>query len=191
MIKDFQYYLHVAAKNGPPRPGIILAIRMCLLALTRVEINDPLAQKRRLVVIVETDRCLPDAIQLVTGCRLANRTLKLKDTGKMAAVFVDVQKDRSLRLAARESANHKAIELFPGLERLEALSRAYRTLAEHELFCEQWVQVHLAPEDLPGYHGARVTCSQCGEGIAFRREVRAGGRILCRTCAAGGYYEPL
>ncbi|MGH3422151.1 MAG: FmdE family protein, partial [Streptosporangiaceae bacterium] len=82
------------------------------------------------------------------GCRLGNRTLKLKDTGKMAAVFMDVQRNRSLRLAVRESANHKAIELFPGLERLEALSRAYHTFAEHELFCEQWVRVHLASEDL-------------------------------------------
>lgn len=158
VIKDLQYYLDAATKNGPPRPGIILAVRMCLLALARLEINDLLAQKRRLVVFVETDRCLPDAVQLVTGCRLGNRTLKLKDTGKMAAVFVDVQEDRSLRLTARESANHKAIELFPGVERLEALSRAYRVFAEHELFCEQWVWVHLAPEDLPGYHAPRVIC---------------------------------
>jgi len=190
-MKDLQYYLNAAAKDRPARPGIILAIRMCLLALKRLELDDPPGQKRRLVVIVETDRCLPDAVQLVTGCRVGNRTLKVQDTGKMAAVFVDVQKDRALRLAAKESANRKAIELSPSLERDDALSRAYGLLADHELFREQWVRVGLAPEDLPGYHSPRVICSRCGEGIAFRREIQNEGRILCRTCAGGGYYELL
>jgi len=190
-MKDLTYYLDAASKNGPPRPGIILAIRMCLVALTRLDIHDPVRPKRRLVVIVETDRCLPDAVQLVTGCRLGNRTLKLQDTGKMGAVFIDLQNDRAIRLAALESANHEAAELFPALERTDALSRAYRVLADHELFSEQRVRVLLAPEDLPGYHAPRVICARCGESIAFRREAQEDGRIFCCTCAASSYYEVL
>ncbi|HEX5433121.1 MAG TPA: FmdE family protein [Candidatus Angelobacter sp.] len=190
-MKDLAYYLDAASRNGPPRPGIILAIRMCIVALTRLDIHDPLRPKRRLIVIVETDRCLPDAAQLVTGCRLGNRTLKLQDTGKMAAVFIDLQNDRAVRLAALESANRKAAELFPALEKADALSRAYKALTDRELFSEQRVRVPLAPEDLPGYHAPRVICSRCGEGIAFRRETQENGRIFCRTCAAGGYYKAL
>jgi formylmethanofuran dehydrogenase subunit E len=190
-MKDLQHYIDAAAKDGPPRAGIVLAIRMCLLALKRLEIDDLTGQKRRLVVVVETDRCLPDAVQLVTGCRLGNRTLKLKDRGKMAAAFIDLRSNRAIRLAARESANQEITRLSPNLERLEALSLAYRTLTDEELYHEEWVRVRLAPEDLPGYRAPRVICVECGEGIGFHREVQTGGRIVCRTCAGERYYDPL
>ena len=190
-MRDLEYYIDAAAKDEPPRPGIILAIRMALLALERLEISDPARHKKLLVVVVETDRCLPDAVQLVTGCRLANRSLKLRDLGKMAAVFVDLRTQRALRLAVRESANQRAAELFPDLGREEGLSRAYRSLSDEELFQEQWVRVRLGPQDLPGYRAPRVICMQCGEGIAFCRHVQVGDRTLCRTCAGEHYYEPL
>jgi formylmethanofuran dehydrogenase subunit E len=185
-------YIRAASRqDSPPRPGIILAIRMCLLALRRLETTVPTREKRSLIVIVETDRCLPDAVQLVTGCRLANRTLKLRDMGKMAAVFVNLETHRALRIAALESANEKASELYPEQERNEALSLAYRALGEEALFRVQSVEIQLPPEDLPGYRAPRVQCQECGEGVAFGREIRLGDRTLCRTCAGDGYYEIL
>ena len=69
--------------------------------------------------------------------------------------------------------------------------RAYREMPDTELFHAQWVRVTIGPEDLPGYKAARVTCSQCGEGISFKREVLREGRILCRACAGEKYYDPL
>jgi formylmethanofuran dehydrogenase subunit E len=36
-----------------------------------------------------------------------------------------------------------------------------------------------------------VVCAECGEGINFKREVTAGGRILCKACAGDRYYEIL
>ena len=77
-------YIAKASAKGPPRPGIILGIRMSVLAMRLLEIDDPSAYHRKLIVVVETDRCLPDVIELVIGCRLGNRTLKFRDWGKMA-----------------------------------------------------------------------------------------------------------
>ena len=191
LMEDLQYYVDAAAKDGPPKPGIILAIRMCLLALRKLEITDLAVQKRRLMVIVETDRRLPDAVQLVTGCRLGNRALKLRDWGKMAAAFIDLRNDRAIRLAARESANQKGTRLFPHLKKMEALSLAYRTLTDEDLYHEEWIKVPIAPEDLPGYRAPRIIFAECGEGVAFHREVRRDGRILCLTCAGARYYDPL
>jgi len=34
----------------------------------------------------------------------------------------------------------------------------------------------------------RVVCDGCGEGISYEREVRVGGRTLCRSCSGEGYY---
>jgi formylmethanofuran dehydrogenase subunit E len=189
-MKNFEECIQQVAKDGrPPMAGIILGIRMCLHALQQLGITDLTEHKRSLIVVVETDRCLPDAVQLVTGCRLGNRTLKFRDMGKMAATFVDLRGGRALRLAARES--DKAVQRFPSLARNEALSQAYRTLSDEELFRAEWVRVNFASEDLPGQRVPRVICEQCGEGIGFHREVHVTGRILCRACAGERYYDSL
>src|SRR6195952_1030089 len=75
--------------------GQILGVRMAMLALRRLGIEDPRSKtspdRKRLVTIVEIDRCATDAIGVVTGCRVGKRALKLRDWGKMAATFVDLQ----------------------------------------------------------------------------------------------------
>jgi formylmethanofuran dehydrogenase subunit E len=183
-------YLAKASTKGPPRPGIILAIRMCVLGMCLLEIDDPSAYHKKLIAIVETDRCLPDAVKLVTGCRLANRTLKLKDWGKMAASFLDLTSGRAFRVAAREHIEPDALREFKELPRDEALSQAYTAFTDRKLFESQPILVNLLPEDVPGYHAKRVLCERCGEGIGFSREVRMDGLTLCRACAGEAYWLP-
>ena len=67
---------------------------------------------------------------------------------------------------------------------------AYRTASVGELFKVERVTVSLEEADLPGRPRARVLCAECLEGVNDRREVcGADGRTLCRSCAAGGYYQ--
>ena len=188
-MKPLADYLREADKEGRPRSGIILGIRMVLRAMQALQISDPAEVHRQLIAFVETDRCLPDAVELVTGCRLGNRTLKFRDLGKMAATFLDLRTNRALRLAARESANQRALAVFKGLEKEEALSRAYREWPDEELFSWQPVAVELPTEERPGYRAPRVVCAECGEGISFRREVRRGSEVLCHSCAGECYYD--
>lgn len=71
--------------------GQILGVRLALLGLVKLGIDDPKGKDRkRLVTFVEIDRCATDAIAVVTGCRLGKRALKFRDWGKMAATFVDL-----------------------------------------------------------------------------------------------------
>jgi len=73
--------------------GQILGVRMAMLGLAKLGIDDPRGNKedrKRLVTFVEIDRCATDAIGVVTGCRLGKRALKFRDWGKMAATFVDL-----------------------------------------------------------------------------------------------------
>ncbi|OFV80588.1 MAG: hypothetical protein A3B65_06970 [Acidobacteria bacterium RIFCSPHIGHO2_02_FULL_67_57] len=189
-MKPLADYLREADKEGRPRSGIILGIRMVLRAMQELQIGDPAEVHRQLIAFVETDRCLPDAVELVTGCRLGNRTLKFRDLGKMAATFLDLRTNHAIRLAARETANQRALEVFKGLEKEEALSRAYREWPDEELFSWQPVAVELPTEERPGYRAPRVVCAECGEGISFHREVARAGRPLCRSCAGERYYEP-
>ena len=186
-----EYIERANVAHGHTCAGQILGIRLSLLGLKELGIDDPIKERKRLITIVEIDRCATDAVQLVTGCRLGKRALKFKDFGKVAATFVDLKTGRAIRIVAREESKQKARELFPELEKEEGQRRAYRQLPDDDLFTRQWVRVALPEEDLPGYRAPRVVCAQCGEGINFKREVQRDGRLLCRACAGERYYEPL
>ena len=198
--------------------GQILGVRMAVLACRLLDIHDPRSKqspdRKRLVTFVEIDRCATDAIAVVTGCRVGKRALRLRDWGKMAATFLDLSRPippgemggqpdffRALRLVALESSKQRAREIFPEMtDKNQQQMRAYRDLPDADLFAAQWVSVHLPPSEFPGFRGARVTCSVCGEGInfdRFRLTADAGddgsGEALCRGCAdvANRYYQPL
>jgi formylmethanofuran dehydrogenase subunit E len=173
--------------------GQILGLRLALCGVHLLELDDPTGKDRkRLVTYVEIDRCMTDAIGVVTGCRLGKRALKFRDFGKAAATFCDLDRQRAVRVAARESSKERAREMYPEIsEKNQQQMRAYRELPDEELFETAWVRVPIAPEDLPGYKAARVICADCGEGINFRREVVRDGRVLCRACAGESYYSAL
>ena len=183
------YIQQAAVAHGHTCAGQILGLRLAMLGLKELGIDDPIAERKRLVTIVEIDRCATDAVQLVTGCRLGKRALKFKDFGKVAATFVDLKTNRAVRIVAREESKQRARELYPQLEKEEGQRRAYRELADDELFTRQCVRVELPPEDMPGYKAPRVVCAQCGEGINFKREVVRDSRTLCRACAGESYYK--
>jgi formylmethanofuran dehydrogenase subunit E len=191
---DLPAYEQLAERaHGHLCAGQILGLRMALYGIRLLGLDDPAgADRKRLVTFVEIDRCITDAIPVVTGCRLGKRALKFRDFGKVAATFCDLREGRAVRIVALESAKQRAREMFPEIEsRNQQQMRAYRTLPDVELFAIEWVRVALGPEDLPGYKAPHAVCEQCGEGIHFKREVLRGGRTLCRACAGERYYEPL
>lgn len=191
---SFDEYVALATEaHGHICAGQILGLRMAIHGLELLGVHDPTgSDRKRLVTFVEIDRCATDAITVVTGCRLGKRALKFRDFGKMAATFVDLQSDRAVRLAARESAKDRARALYPEIaNKNQQQMLAYRELTAAELFEVQWVRVRVGPADLPGYKAPRVVCDVCGEGINFGREVSRDAATLCRACAGERYYEPL
>jgi len=171
-------------------PGQVLGVRMAMLGLKELGIDDPVKHRKRLVTFVEIDRCATDAVGLVTGCRLGKRSLKFLDYGKVAATFVDLEKNRAVRVVARDDSRARAKEMFPELgDASKQQLEAYKVMGDAELFFLQRVKVKLQPEDLPGRPRSRVTCEQCGEGINDGRERRVASRVLCRSCAGESYYE--
>ena len=193
-MKSFDEYVAFAAQvHGHICAGQILGLRMALHGLALLGIEDPVGEDRkRLVTFVEIDRCMTDAIGVVTGCRLGKRALKFRDFGKVAATFCDLQEDRAVRLVAKESSKQRAREMFPDIaDKKEQQMRAYREMPAGELFDVQWVRVSLGPEELPGYKAARAMCDSCGEAINLKREVRSDGKVLCKSCAGESYYQTL
>jgi formylmethanofuran dehydrogenase subunit E len=191
-MKSLEEYLHDAEiAHGHLCAGQVLGVRLAMLGLQKLGIEDPRGKDRkRLVTFVEIDRCATDAVAVVTGCRLGKRALKFRDWGKVAATFVDVTTGNAIRIAAKESSKQLARAMHPEIaDKNQQQMLAYREISDDDLFITQWVNVDLPPEEFPGYKGERVVCEICSEGINFRREVRREGKILCRACAGESYYR--
>src|SRR5688572_19018238 len=71
-------------------PRQVLGLRMGLLAGQLLRLELPRTDKR-LIAIVETDGCTTDGIMAATGCSVGRRTMFIRDWGKVAATFIDVQ----------------------------------------------------------------------------------------------------
>ena len=191
-MKTLPEYLDLAAvAHGHICAGQVLGVRLAMCGLRELGIDDPVAERKRLVTYVEIDRCVTDAVALVAHCRLGKRALKFRDWGKVAATFCDLHTARAVRIAARESSKQAARDMFPDLPKEEGQQKAYAQLPDDILFSKEWVKVDIHPEDLPGFKGPRVVCAQCGEGINFKREIIRDGRALCRSCAGDKYYSSL
>ena len=191
-MKSLTEYLSLAeAAHGHLCAGQVLGVRLAILGLRELGIDDPVAERKRLVTYVEIDRCVTDAVALVANCRLGKRALKFRDWGKMAATFVDVSTGKAVRVAARESSKALARQMHPEIDnKNQQQMTAYSEMAAEDLFATEWVKVDLTPEDFPGFRGERIVCEVCSEGINFRREVKRDGKILCRGCAGERYYTP-
>jgi formylmethanofuran dehydrogenase subunit E len=160
-----------------------------------IGIDDPKGvDKKKLIVWVEIDRCMADAVGAVTGVRLGKRSLKFFDYGKVAATFLNTLTGEAVRVVALDESRELADALHPEIvDRKERQFRAYREASEEDLFRVERVTVEYGEMDAPGRPRARVACAVCGEGINDGREVQASnnGSLLCRPCAVGGYYRKL
>jgi formylmethanofuran dehydrogenase subunit E len=191
-MKTLDEYLVLAAHtHGHLCAGQVLGVRLAMLGLREIGIEDPIAERKRIVTYVEIDRCVTDAVALVSNCRLGKRALKFRDWGKVAATFVDLQTGRAVRIAAKESSKQIAKDMFPDMPKDAGQQKAYATLPEDVLFEKKRVKVEVLPEDLPGFKGPRVVCTACGEGVNFKREVVVNGHALCRSCAGERYFQLL
>lgn len=180
-----------ASVHGHVCPGQVLGIRMAIRGCQELGIEKPREESKRLIVYIEIDRCATDAIQVVTGCKLGKRTMKYVDYGKLAATFVDLLKGNAVRVAVREDSRDKAaLYRCPGQTKHDAEVVAYKVMPDAELFNVEKVLVQIPAENMPGPPLSRVICHQCGEGVNDHREIVVDGKVLCRACAHGAYYEP-
>lgn len=163
--------------------GIKIGTRMTMSGLRRIGIADPKgADRKKLMVFVEIDRCTTDAIMALTGCRPGKRTMKIRDYGKMAATFINLETNRAFRVVVKGTP--KPADNGSGSE------PDFANIPEDKLFTINEVEVPLRPEDMPGKPLSRIPCARCGEAIMDGREVADNGQVLCVPCAsATDYYR--
>ena len=166
---------------------------MSMLGLQRIGIDDPKgADRKKLYVLVEIDRCATDAIQSVTGCSLGKRSMRWMDFGIMAATFVNLETGQAVRIIAREESRELSKKYYPTLaNKYQQQLEAYKIMPADELFAFQEVQANIPQCDMPGRPMRRVQCEDCGDYVQDCRDVEQDGKTLCRACAGQRYYTVL
>lgn len=169
-------------------PRQVLGVRMGLAGLDILGVKAPIT-KFNALVIVETDSCFADGIEVSTGATIGHRTLRVNDLGKIAATFVNVKTGHSVRISPALDVRQRALLYAPREKRhYFAQLEGYQIMPEQELFRFQEVTLQPSLDAILSRPGMLVKCSNCGEEIINEREIFVDNKILCRTCASQGYY---
>jgi formylmethanofuran dehydrogenase subunit E len=180
--------------HGHVCAGQILGVRMAQIGCQLIGIEDPRgSERKKLLVWVEIDRCVTDAISAVTGVRLGKRSLKFLDYGKVAATFFNISEKRGYRIVAKEESRELADALYPAIvDKKERQMLTYRGAEASSLFKIESVCPELDEFEMPGRPRRRIICEQCFEGVNDGRDlVDALKRRVCRSCAFGSYYQQI
>lgn len=182
--KDYDEQLARAADfHGHLCGGIAIGTKLAMygLELLGMPLNE---RHKNLIVFLEIDRCMSDAVQSVTGCSMGKRTLKQMYYGKFAATFYNQDTGEALRIADAD-ANKKSKRD----ESKEEMIERFRKTPLEELFKVEKVKIELGPGDMPGKPYTSAFCSVCGEKVSDGRHKLIGGKPVCKSCAEGSYYE--
>ncbi|MCX6035829.1 MAG: FmdE family protein [Chloroflexi bacterium] len=169
-------------------PRQVLGVRMGLAGLAAIGLEAPMPHKAALV-IVETDGCFADGIEVATGITVGHRTLRVKDFGKIAAVFANVQTGQAVRLAPQLDIRERARLYAPEIKKkYYAQLKGYQLMPEAELFSFEKVLLEPSLAAIISRPGLHRRCDRCGEEIINARQVMVREETLCAACAGTSYY---
>ncbi|WP_295639613.1 formylmethanofuran dehydrogenase subunit E family protein [uncultured Mailhella sp.] len=172
------------AFHGSASPGLIIGASMVELAL------HSMGRTQNYHALCETERDLPDAVQLLTPCTTGNGRLHVLSLGRFALTLFRRQNGKGVRvhLDLAKTAGWPHIRRWV-LQRLEDGEREQVRL-EHEIrkagisiLSASPVQMRAVfmDEALPG---PMTACISCGEPHP------ASMGVLCRACAGQSPYVP-
>ena len=157
----------------------MLGVRLALKGLELAGTRNP----RELIIFIENDRCIADAIQIVSGTRIGRRSAKLINYGKMATTFINTETGVAHRINVRR--------VDPGIRRDEESIRQALHTPDADLLNWRKVTVSLRPEDFPGKPLRTVDCVRCEEKVFDGRDIEGDAGPLCVPCAGAAYYQVL
>ena len=179
-MDDFDYFVNkVNDFHGHICTGIVLGTRMSLAALRYLAV-DPHTKKKNLICYAEIDRCMTDAVMIVTSCSPGKRSLKIVDYGKFAMTLINQDTGNAVRVTVNDY--HRS-------EDMEETKRTIMAIPDRRLLSLHDVHVKIPENDLPGFPRKTAVCSVCGEQIMDGRDTERNSAVLCKGCANGTYYR--
>jgi len=189
-MTDLQTLLELSASRHTHLcPRQVIGVRLGLAGAAALEIEVP-QKKKSLLVIVESDGCFADGVEVATGCTVGHRTLRVEDYGKIAATFIDTKLGHAVRVAPQLDVRQKALDYAPDQKkRYFAQLDGYQVIPIEELFFIENVQLTTPLTEIISRAGVRVNCDICGEEIINEREICYENKVLCKSCCGTSYYQ--
>jgi formylmethanofuran dehydrogenase subunit E len=184
----------VYAYHTKRAPGIPIGCAMVLLA------QEKLGECKKIGAISETQVCLSDAIQYLTGCTIGNKYLKLKDQiGRYAMTLYSRKDGHGVRVFVDQKKINK--ETMPEIWKFFQRKRGPEVRDNQELrqaSAKKIVEEFYAGNmDIFGYEQVQVAdfekdpvapaicCKECGETFLSKSD----GETVCLVCSgAEAYY---
>jgi formylmethanofuran dehydrogenase subunit E len=168
--------------HGFAAPGVVIGVFMVDWARERI------GRETEADAVVETLRCLPDAVQLFTACTLGNGWMRVLDWDRFALTLYDRVSHRGARVwldpdktAAFPDIHGWFLKKIPKSELpLDVLLSGIFEARRAMLSCREVVVTDFLRRPKKEFV---LICPGCGE--AF--DPRAGER--CRGCRDGAYFE--
>lgn len=176
-----------AARHSHLCPRQILGVRMGLFGLRSLGFQYP-PDDKSLLVLSETDGCFVDGLEVACRVSVGQRTLRVMDMGKVAAVFAHVIEQHAIRLAPKPGVRQSVNDYVKQTESYQAQLMGYQVMPDTELFCIKSVVLKPSIETLVSRPGIRTMCVHCEEEIINEREIYQNGKAFCRSCAGEKYY---
>ncbi len=176
-------------------PGLAIGFRAAEALMAALGAEER-AEDEELVVIVETDACGVDAIQVMTGCTFGKGNFLFRDSGKHAFTLASRKSGRAFRACLKPvpPRDPERVALFEKVrddratpEELERFAEGHRRSGERimELRADELFEIREITIDMPVKARTvdSAVCEGCGESVRVDYLVSVGGRRLCRQCS--------
>lgn len=192
--------------HGHYCPGLAMGIMAATHAMNVLKVDDSDGLED-LLAITETNNCMSDGIQFVTGCTFGNNALIFRDIGKTA--FSLVRRDgRGVRIGSRPDArahmkqakgsfSDEYVKVVKKRDHSEetigqfknsGVEAAFNTLGLDfdRIFRVEEIKTQV-PEYAPSHED--IYCNKCGEAVMASRIVQLEKGDFCIDCAKTPYYQ--
>ncbi len=167
--------------------GQVLGVHLAERGMEVIRTTDP----NEIIVYVENDRCIADAIQIITGTRLGRRSMKLVNYGKMAATFINTRTGDAYRVWVSGKVNEMIGEISSDMQEREMQYKTVLESCSDDIVSVQRVSVDIPGWEMPGKPQRIVICNRCKEKVMDGKDVLHDDGPLCMACAGNPYYQLL
>ena len=109
-VEDYEEQLAKAGEfHGEICGGIAIGTKLAMygMELMGFELNK---RHKNLIVFLEIDRCMADAVQAVTKCTMGKKTLKQMYYGKFAVTFYNMDTGEAIRVSDADANKQEKIK---------------------------------------------------------------------------------
>lgn len=184
-------------------PGVIMGVYMVDYAYELIDTIYPNRDSYTLNALCETRVCLIDSIQVMTGCTVGNKYLRLDalDIGRYALILYN--RDTGCGFRVYIDINKIDKDKYPQLYAFFNKSRDYKSASRKKLSQDTINEFYLAERSVLSYQKVKVNlpakddvvaaaiCASCGESFLVSTDT-APDKPLCSYCGrlARGQFVP-